>query len=167
VASERVFLSIGSNLGDRAGNLARALAALRGAGAAPVAVSSCFETEPVGFADQPWFLNAALEVDTRLAPHALLACCQQIEQELGRVRSFRNAPRTLDLDLLLYGERVIAEPDLEIPHPRMLDRRFVLEPLAEIAPEALHPVARRTVSELLAACPDRSALRRLPMGVLE
>lgn len=123
--------------------------------------SSWYETEPVGAPPQEWFVNVAVEADTALRPRALLRALQAIESELGRSRPYPNAPRTVDLDILLYGAEVVAEPDLVIPHPRMTVRRFVLEPLAEIAPHAVHPVERRTIAELLAACPDPGRVRRL------
>ncbi len=153
------FLSAGSNLGDRKANLERAFAALRDAGARPRRISSWFETEPMGFREQPWFLNVALEVETSLTPHGLLETCLAIEEAGGRVRTFQNAPRTLDLDILLYGDLVINCPQLVIPHPRLPERRFVLEPLAQLAPDVLHPVLKKTVRSLLESCPDTSAVR--------
>jgi 2-amino-4-hydroxy-6-hydroxymethyldihydropteridine diphosphokinase len=117
-------------------------------------VSSVFETEPVGFRDQPWFLNIAIEIETALSPHQLLAVCQEIEAARGRTRPFQWAPRTLDLDILLYGDRIVEEPYLQIPHPRMAQRRFVLEPLTQIAPALVHPVSHQTIAALLASCPD-------------
>jgi 2-amino-4-hydroxy-6-hydroxymethyldihydropteridine diphosphokinase len=156
---ERAYLSAGSNLGNRAENLAAAAVVLQDRNLIVLRVSSVFETEPLGYADQPWFLNIALEIDTRLGPRELLARCQEVERAFGRTASFRNAPRPLDLDILLQGDRVVSERDLQIPHPRLAERRFVLEPLAEIAPEIVHPVARRTIRELLAGCSDRSQVR--------
>jgi 2-amino-4-hydroxy-6-hydroxymethyldihydropteridine diphosphokinase len=156
-----VFVLAGSNLGDRKANLEYALASLAKA-ATVVAASSCFETEPVGFKDQPWFLNQAIELDTLLSPTELLATCQEIENSCGRVRTFPNAPRTLDLDILLYGKIIVSREDLIIPHPRMAERRFVLEPLAQIAPEFIHPLLGQTLRSLLDICPDASRVR--PFG---
>jgi 2-amino-4-hydroxy-6-hydroxymethyldihydropteridine diphosphokinase len=119
-------------------------------------VSSVYETEPVGFLNQPCFLNIAVAVETRLPPSELLARCQDIEELHGRVRSFPGAPRVLDLDILLYDDLIIDGPSLQIPHPRMTQRRFVLEPLAQIAPEAIHPVLKQTILSLLASCRDGS-----------
>jgi len=152
------YISAGSNIGDREANLdfgARRL----GERGKILRVSSFFETEPVGYADQPWFLNQVFELETALTPHELLALCNEIERGGGRVRTFSNAPRTLDLDILLYGDRIIDDPDLIIPHPRMSGRRFVLEPFAEIAPDVLHPVGKKTIRELLANCPDTADVR--------
>lgn len=157
--SERVFLSAGSNLGNREATLEAALEVLRICPVSIKRVSSYYETEPVGFRDQPWFLNNALELETLLTPEELLAQCVEIEGKFGRVRSFRNAPRALDLDILLFGERVICEGSLEVPHPRMAGRRFVLLPLVEIAPEVVHPVLKRTMKDLLSDCPDTSIVR--------
>ena len=154
------YISAGSNIGGREANLdfgARRL----GERGKILRASYFFETEPVGYADQPWFLNQVFELETMLTPHELLAWCNEIECGCGRVRTFPNAPRTLDLDILLYGDRVINDPNLVIPHPRMTERRFVLDPLAEIAPELPHPVEKKTVGYLLANCPDKAATRKL------
>lgn len=145
------YIALGSNLGDRRATLDGAVAALRERpGLRVVRWSSWIETEAVGGpAGQPMFLNGAAEIETELPPRALLAVLQEIEDRFGRVRGEADGPRTLDLDLLLYGDRVIDEPGLVVPHPRMSGRRFVLEPLAEIAPAASDPVSGRTVAELL------------------
>ncbi len=146
------YVGLGSNLGDREATLRRALELL---GATPglrvVAVSSLRETDPVGDRDQPPFLNGACAVETELSPRELLARLLEIELELGRVRdvSRRFGPRTADLDLLLYGGETVAEPDLVVPHPRLAERRFALEPLAELDPRLALPDGRR-VADLLA-----------------
>ena len=142
------YISAGSNIGDRAANLDFGARRLDEQGKL-IRKSSVFETEPMGYADQPWFLNQVFELETALTPFELLALCNEIERDGGRVRTFQNAPRTLDLDILLYDDRIISEPDLIIPHPRMTERRFVLEPLAEITPDLQHPVEKRTIRELL------------------
>jgi 2-amino-4-hydroxy-6-hydroxymethyldihydropteridine diphosphokinase len=156
---QTVYLSAGSNLGDRFANLMRGLRLLGSDGTQVRYVSSVFETEPLEAGGSPWFLNLAAELHTRLTPRELLARLQAIENEAGRVRSTPNAPRTLDLDILLYDTLVIDDPDLVVPHPRLHLRRFVLEPLAEIAPYAVHPVLHRTVRDLLDACEDSSEIR--------
>jgi 2-amino-4-hydroxy-6-hydroxymethyldihydropteridine diphosphokinase len=143
-----VYLSLGSNLGDRQANLRAAIERL-----APVRQSSIYETEPVDYLQQGWFLNMVVEVHTPLFPMQLLARTQKIERELGRVRGIPKGPRTLDIDILLFGDAVIHTPKLEIPHPRMADRRFVLAPLADLAPDLRHPVTKRTVREMLRAAP--------------
>jgi 2-amino-4-hydroxy-6-hydroxymethyldihydropteridine diphosphokinase len=158
-ARQVVYLSLGSNIGDRKANLEQALQALEISGVLRRRVSSFFETEPVGFRDQPWFLNIALEAETDLSPTTLLECCQEIETAAGRFRAFRGAPRTLDLDILLYEDFILNQSCLVIPHPRMAERRFVLEPLAQIAPEIIHPVLGKSIRSLLASCPDTSAVR--------
>ena len=123
-------------------------------------MSSLYETEPVGFREQPRFLNAVVAVETSRGPLEIMHRLLAIERELGRQRTFRNAPRTLDLDLLLLDDVVLATPELTLPHPRMHERAFVLIPLAEIAPDVIHPVLRQPVADLLAAFPDRVAIER-------
>ena len=158
---ERVFLGLGANLGDREAQLLDALRRLRQAGVTIVRCSSWYATEPIGGPPQPDYLNGVVEVRTDLAPAGLLAACLSIEASMGRTRAARAAPRTVDLDLLLHGDRILSEPGLTVPHPRYRERRFVLVPLAEIAPDLVPPGANRTVRELLEACPDRSRVQRL------
>jgi len=146
---KNVYLSLGSNLGDRDSHLAQAMERLEAAGIHIVRRSSIYETEPQDRRDQPWFLNLVLEVETDLPPMDLLAQIQKIEKELGRERNVPRGPRTIDIDVLFYGSLVISTPQLEIPHPRLALRRFVLEPLAELSPNLVHPVILKTVFALL------------------
>jgi 2-amino-4-hydroxy-6-hydroxymethyldihydropteridine diphosphokinase len=155
------YLSLGSNLGDRAAHIESALARLAEENVRIVKRSSFYETEPVEFLAQGWFLNIAVEAETELMPRQLLRVIRQIERELGRKRIVRSGPRTIDIDILLFGTSIVNAADLEIPHPRMTERRFVLVPMAEITPTLRHPVLRLTMTELLAATKDRSQVRRM------
>jgi 2-amino-4-hydroxy-6-hydroxymethyldihydropteridine diphosphokinase len=154
-----IYLSLGANLGDRAANLERAIAALPEAGVRVLRRSSLYETEPVDFLTQPWFLNCVLEAETSLMPRQLLHALQGIERTLGSMKLVARGPRVIDLDILFYGASVIQTEEMEIPHPRMSQRRFVLVPLAELAPSLCHPVLGATVAELIAVTPDKSAVR--------
>jgi 2-amino-4-hydroxy-6-hydroxymethyldihydropteridine diphosphokinase len=151
------YIGLGANLGDRAATLREAARRLGELGTI-TAVSSFYETEPVGFREQPSFLNAVIALETDLPPAALFDALLAIERDLWRVRSFRNAPRTLDLDILLQDDLVMDTPELTLPHPRMHERAFVLAPLAEIAPDVRHPVFGSSAAELLAALPDQSGV---------
>lgn len=154
----RVYLGLGSNLGQREDNLLQVMQRLgqpspeaRAGQVLPLHLlrcSSIYETDPWGYADQPAFLNCVVEVETNLAPLALLALGQQVERELGRQPNFRYGPRLVDVDILLYGSLVLELPELQIPHPRMAQRAFVLAPLAELAPELAHPTLHLTIAEL-------------------
>lgn len=156
-----VFLLLGANLGDRATTLHRAVERLRTQVGAVVNASGLYETAPWGLTDQPPFLNQAVEVTTSLAPLDLLRTTQGIEAHLGRVRREKWGARVIDIDLLFYGNEIFDFPELKIPHPYLPERRFALAPLAEIAPQFVHPVLGKTVVQLLAACPNASEVVRL------
>jgi 2-amino-4-hydroxy-6-hydroxymethyldihydropteridine diphosphokinase len=154
-----VFLGLGSNLGDREAALEGALGRLEARGFRVTRKSSLWLTEPVGGPPQGLFLNAVAEGETTLRPQQLLEACLAVEREMGRVRAERNGPRTIDVDVLFFGSERCSSPGLVIPHPRLHERRFVLEPLAEIAPGFVHPVLGLTVRRLLESCKDSSSVR--------
>jgi len=143
------YLSLGSNLGDRAANIRECISRLKGCGRV-ARISSLYETEPMELLEQPWFLNCAVKLETSLSPRELLACIQKIEADLGRNRVVDKGPRTIDVDVLLYDDVIVDDSALKIPHPAMTRRRFVLEPLSEIAPEVLHPLAGKSAQQMLA-----------------
>ena len=155
-----VFISIGSNLGDKIGNCKIAIEEIA-AFAKILKVSSCYETEPLGYEEQPNFINCAAEICTDLSPHDLLTKLNKIEDKLGRVRLEKWGPRTIDLDIVFFGNQVINDENLEIPHPRAHLRQFVLEPICEIAPEYLDPVLNQTVSVLVKECEDNKQVVKL------
>ena len=155
-----VYLSLGSNLRDRAANLRAAIAELPAAGVQVAKVSSFYETEPVDYQDQPWFLNCVVQGETECEALPLLRDLRALETSFGSKKEFAKGPRLLDIDILLYGEATIELPELQVPHPRMLHRKFVLVPLAEIAPQVSHPSWSGLIAkDLLERVPDRSAVR--------
>src|SRR5579863_7954225 len=160
--AKTVYLSLGSNLGDRRANLARAIDLLDESGVRTLRVSSIFETEPMYLAAQPQFFNQIVEAETTLLPRQLHSTTRRIEKAVGRKPSAPNGPRVIDIDIVLFGKSLVDLPGLAIPHPRMAERRFVLEPLAELVPDLRHPVTRRTVREMLAAVKDQSVRRAGP-----
>jgi len=160
LVGETAYLSLGSNLEDRAANLRAALAQLDVAGRL-LAVSALYETQPVDVPDQPWFLNCVVAIETDKTPRELLNLALQVEAGMGRLRMHEKGARKIDIDVVLFGSCVIDEPGLKIPHPAMHQRRFVLEPLVEIAPEARHPQLGKTARELLAALGSGQTVRRL------
>lgn len=155
-----VYLSLGSNVGNRDSNLREAIQRIEGLGRV-TEVSSFYETEPVEFTEQPWFVNCAVALETTQPAAELMRGLLAIEREMGRQRLQKKGPRIIDIDILLFGDAIVNTPDLTIPHPAMADRRFVLEPLAEIAQQARHPVLKRTIGELLRDLPAGQTVRRV------
>ncbi len=154
-----VYLSLGSNVGDRDQHLKRALERLTAEDIRIVRTSALYETQPRDVPDQAWFLNQVVEIETSLLPMQLLARTQKIERALGRIPTRPKGPRVIDLDILFYSDTVVATPGLDIPHPRLADRRFVLEPLAELVPELRHPQTGHTVREMLAQVANQRVQR--------
>jgi 2-amino-4-hydroxy-6-hydroxymethyldihydropteridine diphosphokinase len=157
---KRVYLGLGSNMGDREAQIASALEALNTPDLRLLRKSSLYETEPIGFKDQAWFLNMGGEFETDLFPKQLLHRMQKVELSMGRVRSIRNGPRTIDIDVLLYGNSVIKTEELEIPHPRYRERRFTLVPMAELSPNLRDPVTKQTMAEMLAGLSGQAIRKR-------
>ncbi len=158
-----VYIGLGSNMGNKLETCRKALALLDRVGRV-TAASSFYATEPIGYPDQEDFVNAVAELETELSPMALLAACHVIEDELGRRRLMHWGPRTIDLDILLYGSRVIDSDELSVPHPLMARRRFVLVPFCEIAPRVVHPVLHKTAEQLLRKLDDPSRVKRCHAG---
>jgi len=154
------YLSLGSNLGDRDRYLREAIRRLRSLGRVP-AISSLYETQPVELTAQPWFLNCALALETEASPAQLMEQLLAIESAMGRQRIQRKGPRIMDLDIVLFADLVVNTPGVTIPHPAMQERRFVLAPLAEIAPSAIHPVLKKTIQELLEELPPGQIVKKL------
>jgi 2-amino-4-hydroxy-6-hydroxymethyldihydropteridine diphosphokinase len=154
-----VYLGLGSNIGDRQASLQTALQRLESPDLRICRTSSTYETAAMDYRNQPDFLNCVAEVETELLPLRLLQRVQRVEREMGRVRNIPKGPRNIDIDILLYGNAVIRTAKLEVPHPRMEQRRFVLEPLCELAPDARHPITRQTIRELLAAAPPERVIK--------
>jgi 2-amino-4-hydroxy-6-hydroxymethyldihydropteridine diphosphokinase len=159
--AKRVYLSLGSNLGDRVQNIRRALEKLSEVGIQSERVSSFYKTEPVDFRPQPWFVNCVVEARTELMPLQLLKASQGVERALGRRSGIPKGPRLIDIDILLYENAVVHSAALTIPHPRMSERRFVLLPLRELAPQLRHPLTQRTVLEMLGETQDSSRAIRM------
>jgi len=161
IKPEIVFLSLGSNVGDREKNVRVAIAALPELGVQIRKVSSIYETEPVDLLDQPWFLNCVVEGETNVPPPALLRELRELERRMGSKKPVARGPRLIDLDILVYGGQTIDSPELQVPHPRLHLRRFVLAPLAEIAPDLKHPSWSGTTAQLLATTDDKSAVKKI------
>jgi 2-amino-4-hydroxy-6-hydroxymethyldihydropteridine diphosphokinase len=163
LTTKTVYLSLGSNIGDRARNLQAALEQLAAPDLRIVRRSPAYETEPLEYTAQRWFLNLVAEARTELLPMQLLLRIGRVERALGRVRTVPKGPRTIDIDILFYGRTIVRTAKLEIPHPRMSERRFVLAPLADLAPDLRHPVTRKTVREMLDTAPPQ-VVRAATMG---
>jgi 2-amino-4-hydroxy-6-hydroxymethyldihydropteridine diphosphokinase len=159
-----IYLGLGSNIGDREANLAAALERLEAPDLRILRKSPVYETEPVDFTSQRWFLNMVVEAETELFPVQLLQRVGRIERALGRTRSVPKGPRIIDIDILLFGRTVVRAATLEIPHPRIAERRFVLAPLADLAPDLRHPVTHQTIRQMLEAAPGETVRQLGELG---
>jgi 2-amino-4-hydroxy-6-hydroxymethyldihydropteridine diphosphokinase len=157
----KVYIALGSNVGDRATNLREAVRLIDEAEVRVQKRAAVYETEPLGYVEQDWFLNSVVEAETELSAVELLHTLRAIEERMGSKKAFVNGPRLIDLDILLYGDETILQNELQVPHPRMLQRKFVLVPLAEIAPELKHPSWSGAAQQMLAQTPDRSEVRKV------
>jgi 2-amino-4-hydroxy-6-hydroxymethyldihydropteridine diphosphokinase len=155
-----VYFGLGSNLGDREETLRLAIEKLQAPDLRLLRVSSIYETEPIGLKEQPWFLNMVAAFESGLPPRALLSRAQQVEQELGRIRTVANGPRTIDVDLLLCGDTIVRSAELDVPHPRYRERRFVLEPLVELDAALKDPVTQERLSDILAGLRGQEVRKR-------
>lgn len=155
-----VYIGLGSNLGDKKQNIEEALEYIKEK-CEILKISSLYETEPVGYKDQDWFLNGVVKIGTHVGPQELLGFILLIEKRLGRVRTIKNGPRIIDLDILFYGNEIINEPNLIVPHPRLHERGFVLVPLQEVAPDLMHPIFRKTIQELLSNLGDEKVVTKI------
>lgn len=163
----KYYLSLGSNLGDREKNLERATSLLKEEGVDIVRTSSLYETQPVDFPSQPWFINQVVEIDARIEPQDLLILIKGIEKMLGRDTRNPKGPRMIDIDILLAEDRVIRTKELNVPHPRLDRRNFVLIPFAEIAPEAMHPLLNENIQNLLLKSNDHSAVKQIKKSKIQ
>ena len=161
---KRAFLSLGSNLGDRSGNIIKALNVLASEGIEIRRVSSFYRTEPVDYKQQPWFVNCVAEAATELLPLQLLNAVQRVERNLGRRRNINKGPRKIDIDILLYDNVVVHSAALQIPHVSMAERRFVLVPLRELEAGLRHPITEQTVTEMLSETADTSQVIRIDLA---
>lgn len=155
----KIYLSLGSNIGSKSANLEKAPGLLEENGVKIKKKSSFYKTEPFFVKDQPWFLNMCIEGETDLKPQELLKVCKQIEQKIGRKKRKKWGPREIDIDILFYGETILDEKSLKIPHERLHERKFVLAPLREITSNFIHPIFKKTVKELLRECGDRGIVQ--------
>lgn len=161
----RIYLGLGSNIGNKESNVARALQLLPEQ-VTVGEVSSIYESEPVGFKDQPWFVNVVCSAYTDLSPRKLLEYLKHIEGQMGRIMSFKNSPRVIDIDILFYGDQIVDTPELIIPHPRIAERAFVLQPLSELDPLLFHPVKAQTVAQLLTALDEPERVKKRKWSAL-